>query len=215
MAGTPWTMLVTRCPRRDRSRLPHPERRAGLLRPSTLRRRAAVSGATTLLAGVLLLPALPAAAHGQIVQANPSSGTTVTARLEEVRLTFDEAPLRGYENAHRIRVISPSGLDVSTGSDRIEDSDLVKAVQPDRTGLYTVRWSAVSEDTHPVSGSYTFTYTGPVTAAPPGATVAGPATTANASPLLPFIVTVGGTAVLAGVAVAIVLLLGRRRARRQ
>jgi copper transport protein len=78
----------------------------------------------------------------------------------EIDLRFDQAvsALPGS-----IEVLLPNGRDVA-GPARSEGRDLVARVPALPTGPYTIRWKAVSNDGHVVSGVYTF---GVRVAAPP------------------------------------------------
>jgi copper transport protein len=113
--------------------------------------------AGTLL-GALLAGATPASAHAVLTGSNPKDGAVVATAPKEVTLTFSEEIAMGDDS---IRVLEPSGKRVDTAE--VRDLGAGGAVTygvalhpglPD--GTYTVAWQAVSADSHPVSGAFTF-----------------------------------------------------------
>jgi copper transport protein len=113
--------------------------------------------AGTLL-GVLLAGATPASAHAVLTGSNPKDGAVVATAPKEVTLTFSEEIAMGDDS---IRVLEPSGKRADTAE--VRDLGAGGAVTygvalhpglPD--GTYTVAWQAVSADSHPVSGAFTF-----------------------------------------------------------
>jgi copper transport protein len=113
--------------------------------------------AGTLL-GVLLAGSTPASAHAVLTGSNPKDGAVVATAPEEVTLTFSEEIAMGDDS---IRVLEPSGKRADTAE--VRDLGAGGAVTygvalhpglPD--GTYTVAWQAVSADSHPVSGAFTF-----------------------------------------------------------
>ncbi|MEW2630173.1 copper resistance protein CopC [Streptomyces sp. NPDC048389] len=118
---------------------------------------AAIVLAGTLL-GVLLAGAGPASAHAVLTGSNPKDGAVVATAPEEVTLTFSEEIAMGDDS---IRVLEPSGKRADTAEirDLGTDGSVTYGVElhpglPD--GTYTVAWRAVSADSHPVSGAFTF-----------------------------------------------------------
>jgi len=115
------------------------------------------------LLAALVVPAA-ASAHATLERTVPAYGTRVEQSPKLVRLTFDESvdalpdAIRVY-NAHG-RLLSG---DTQTSADKRTITAPVSAV---RRGGYTVRWRAVSADSHVVSGVFTFG----VRAAAPAAT---------------------------------------------
>ncbi|MEU0084797.1 copper resistance protein CopC [Streptomyces sp. NPDC006274] len=113
--------------------------------------------AGTLL-GALLAGATPASAHAVLTGSNPKDGAVVATAPKEVTLTFSEEIAMGDDS---IRVLEPSGKRADTAE--VRDLGAGGAVTygvalhpglPD--GTYTVAWQAVSADSHPVSGAFTF-----------------------------------------------------------
>lgn len=123
------------------------------------RRTLASTVGAVLAAAVLLLAPLPAAsAHDALAAATPAADETITNALTQVQLTFNEAPLAGFDSGIAIAVLDPSGADVSSGDIGITDTTLTKAIAPTTAGTYQVLWQTVSADGHPISGQYAFTY---------------------------------------------------------
>ena len=99
-------------------------------------------------------------AHASLVQESPSFRERVAASPREIVLRFDQAVtvLPGS-----IEVLRPDGKNLASTA-RVNGRALSARVPRLPTGPYTVRWKAVSNDGHVVSGVYTF---GVRVAAPP------------------------------------------------
>lgn len=135
---------------------------------SAPRRPLAVAGLLTALAGVvfglLLAVAGPASAHAALTGSDPQDGAVVDTAPKAVTLTFSEQVAMGEGS---IRVLDPSGKRADTEDaprDLHSDSTVKYGVSlhtglPD--GTYTVAWQAVSADSHPVSGAFTFSIGAP------------------------------------------------------
>lgn len=143
-------------------------------RPSPIRRRSPIRGpfaAVALLAalfslvsGLLLAGAGPAAAHAALTGSDPQDGAVVATAPKEVTLTFSEAIAVGDGS---IRVLDPSSKRADTG---VEPKDLsdgstvrygVELLPGLPDGTYTVAWQAISADSHPISGAFTFSIGAP------------------------------------------------------
>ncbi|MFF9688040.1 copper resistance protein CopC [Streptomyces sp. NPDC014623] len=135
--------------------------------PSPARRPlAAVALLTTLISllfGLVLAGANPASAHAALTGSDPQDGAVVATAPEEVTLSFSEQIAVGDDS---IRVLDPAGERADTGAPRdLTSGGAVRyGVQlhsglPD--GTYTVAWQAVSADSHPVSGAFTFSVGAP------------------------------------------------------
>ncbi|MBT2509769.1 copper resistance protein CopC/CopD [Streptomyces sp. ISL-98] len=118
---------------------------------------------TTALLGTLLAGAAPASAHAALTGSNPKDGAVVATAPKNITLTFSEQIALGDDS---IRVLEPSGKRADTGELRnMCSGNVVKyGVQlhsglPD--GTYTVAWQAVSADSHPISGAFTFSIGAP------------------------------------------------------
>ncbi|WDT56443.1 copper resistance protein CopC [Streptomyces sp. G7(2002)] len=118
------------------------------------------------LAGTLigaLGGAAPASAHAALTGSTPAQGSVVDRAPEQVTLTFSEGVAMGDDS---IRVLDPQGKRVDDKKLRNLSSDHVvkygAGLPPGlRDGTYTVAWQAVSADSHPVAGAFTFSVGAP------------------------------------------------------
>ncbi|WP_432144164.1 copper resistance protein CopC [Streptomyces sp. bgisy084] len=121
----------------------------------------ALALAGTLLGG--LGGAAPASAHAALTGSTPAQGSVADRAPEQVTLTFSEGVAMGDDS---IRVLDPQGKRVDDEKLRnLSSNRVVKygAGLPSglRDGTYTVAWQAVSADSHPVSGAFTFSIGAP------------------------------------------------------
>ena len=117
-----------------------------------------------LLVAVLAALALPGAAfaHASLTSGVPSYGQRLAVSPAQVRLHFDQG-VKAFPRS--IRVLAADGTLVSGAARNGADShDVVAPLERLPKGGYTIRWYALSNDGHTVSGVYTF---GVRTAAPP------------------------------------------------
>ncbi|THA71830.1 hypothetical protein E6P78_04390 [Streptomyces sp. A0958] len=136
--------------------------------PSAARRPLAAAGLLAALVGavfgLLLAVAGPASAHAALTGSDPQDGAVVATAPKEVTLTFSEQVALGADS---IRVLDPSGkrADTRAAPRDLHSGSTVKYGVALRTGLpdgtYTVAWQAVSADSHPVSGAFTFSIGAP------------------------------------------------------
>ncbi|MFJ6601726.1 copper resistance CopC/CopD family protein [Streptomyces lydicus] len=115
------------------------------------------------LAGALFGGAVPASAHAALTGSTPAQGSVVDRAPEQVALTFSEGVAMGDDS---IRVLDPHGKRVDRGKLRnLCSGATVKygtGLPPGLgNGTYTVAWQAVSADSHPVSGAFTFSVGAP------------------------------------------------------
>ncbi|MFD6276894.1 copper resistance CopC/CopD family protein [Streptomyces sp. NPDC060209] len=117
----------------------------------------------SLLFGLVLAGASPASAHAALTGSDPQDGAVVATAPKDVTLTFSEQIAMDDDS---IRVLDPSGKRADAGAPRdLTSGGAVRyGVQlhsglPD--GTYTVAWQAVSADSHPVSGAFTFSVGAP------------------------------------------------------
>ncbi|WP_377270248.1 FixH family protein [Peterkaempfera sp. SMS 1(5)a] len=106
---------------------------------------------------LLLGGAGTASAHAALVSTDPAPDSVVATAPSQVVLTFSEGVTLSDNS---VQVFDPGGKQADLGSPAHADGkDATAAVQL-RDGLaqgtYTVSWRAVSEDSHPVSGAFTF-----------------------------------------------------------
>ncbi|EGE43255.1 MULTISPECIES: copper resistance CopC/CopD family protein [Streptomyces] len=136
--------------------------------PSPIRRPVAaaalLAALVSLVFGLLLAGAGPASAHAALTGSDPGDGAVVDTAPKEVTLSFSEAIAVGDDS---IRVLDPNGKRADTEAeprDLSEGSTVRYGVAlhsglPD--GTYTVAWQAISADSHPISGAFTFSIGAP------------------------------------------------------
>lgn len=142
---------------------------------------ALLTALVSLVFGLLLAGAGPASAHAALTGSDPADGAVVDTAPKEVTLSFSEAIAVGDDS---IRVLDPSGKRADTDAepkDLSEGSTVRYGVAlhsglPD--GTYTVAWQAISADSHPISGAFTFSI-----GAPSDTTVALPSQEAGGGPV--------------------------------
>jgi copper transport protein len=112
---------------------------------------------TALLAG-----AAPASAHAALLQTDPAEGSVVKSAPSRVVLTFSEDVLLPPD---ALRVLDPAGKDVEQGAAGHAadgaDTETIGLRSGLGNGTYTVAWKAISADSHPVSGAFTFSIGAP------------------------------------------------------
>ncbi|MXM65769.1 transporter [Streptomyces sp. HUCO-GS316] len=125
-----------------------------------------------LLGAVLVLLVLggaaPASAHAALSGTDPDDGTVLKAAPRHLTLTFTESVGLLDDS---FRVLDPENRRLRTGEAHHAEgrSDTARVTLPAKLakGTYVVAWRAVSADSHPVSGAFTFSIGKPsATAAP-------------------------------------------------
>jgi copper transport protein len=112
-----------------------------------------------MLLALLLGTAVPASAHAALIRTDPADGSVVQTAPQRVVLTFSEGVLLSNDS---LRVLDPHGTNVATGTPghaagADSGSTATIALRPGLgKGTYTVAWRAVSQDSHPVAGAFTF-----------------------------------------------------------
>lgn len=111
---------------------------------------------------VVLGAAAPASAHAALLSTTPGEGSVVKTAPAQVVLTFSEGVLLSDDS---IRVLAPDGRRADTGKPQATSAGDKTAAVALRSGLkdgtYTVAWKAVSADSHPVAGAFTFSIGAP------------------------------------------------------
>ncbi|MEU7604247.1 copper resistance protein CopC [Streptomyces sp. NPDC041003] len=115
------------------------------------------------LLATLFTAASPATAHAALTASDPKDGAVVATAPAQVTLSFSEQVAMGDDS---IRVLDPQGRRVDTGELRdMCSGNTVRYGTALHTGLpdgtYTVAWQAVSADSHPISGAFTFSIGAP------------------------------------------------------
>ena len=102
------------------------------------------------------LAATSAFAHAQLEKATPAVGGTVSPP-SEIRLEFSEGVELKFT---KVTLTGPSGA-AALGAASTESGNqavlIVPISKPLSAGVYTVRWQAVSVDTHHTQGTFEFT----------------------------------------------------------
>lgn len=115
--------------------------------------------AVALTAG-LLLSSL-AQAHPKLISSNPSQGST-SAAPSKIELHFSENLTTQFSGAKLIMTDMPgmpnSPMGVKAGVSGGDDPKMmvITPAAPLTTGTYKVEWRAVSSDTHPITGNFSF-----------------------------------------------------------
>ncbi|MFF8916792.1 copper resistance CopC/CopD family protein [Streptomyces sp. NPDC015032] len=125
---------------------------------------ALLAALVSMVLGLLLGGAGPASAHAALTGSDPQDGAVVDTAPKEVTLTFSEQVAMSDGS---IRVLDPDGKRADTGAaprdlhsgSTVKYGVTLHAGLPD--GTYTVAWQAVSADSHPVSGAFTFSIGAP------------------------------------------------------
>ncbi|MER6995286.1 copper resistance protein CopC [Streptomyces sp. NPDC000410] len=128
------------------------------LGPATLLRLLLITAAllATVLSGT-------ANAHAALTGSDPKDGAVLATAPKDVTLTFSEQVAMGNDS---IRVLDPSSKRVDTGElqDLCSGSTVKYGVSLHAglpNGTYTVAWQAVSADSHPIAGAFTFSVGAP------------------------------------------------------
>ncbi|MFE7312656.1 copper resistance protein CopC [Streptomyces sp. NPDC057555] len=116
-----------------------------------------------VLCSALIAGIAPAGAHAALTGSDPAPGSVVAHAPEQVALTFSEGVAMGDDS---LRVLDPQGRRVDRGKLRdLCSGSVVKygaGLPPGLPkGTYTVAWQAISADSHPVSGAFTFSVGAP------------------------------------------------------
>ncbi len=108
----------------------------------------------TLLAVVVGL-ASPASAHASLVGSEPVGGAQLNSSPPRIEVRFDESV--GIPPG-ALRLFDQRGHQVTLGRAGHDGPSAIAAPVTENlgNGLYVVAWRAVSADTHPVQGAYTF-----------------------------------------------------------
>ncbi|MEU9372312.1 copper resistance protein CopC [Streptomyces sp. NPDC048255] len=132
------------------------------------------------LLATLFTAASPASAHAALTASDPKDGAVVATAPSQVTLSFSEQVAMGDDS---IRVLDPQGRRVDTGELRdMCSGNVIRYGTALHSGLpggtYTVAWQAVSADSHPISGAFTFSI-----GAPSATSVTLPAQQAGGGPV--------------------------------
>ena len=114
------------------------------------------AGCLVIAAIVAVFAATSAAeAHARLRSAHPPKDSTLSARVSEIRLVFNE---RVEPSLSVVEIHTAAGklLATSKGTAICVDKTCVLAMDPPGPGSYSVTYRVLSEDGHVVEGSYEF-----------------------------------------------------------
>jgi copper resistance protein C len=101
----------------------------------------------------------PSFAHAHLIASNPAPDSSAVD-VREIRLAFSERVIAKFSG---IDLKDETGMTVATGAasnDPKSKKELIVPVSAKLApGTYTVEWHAVSDDTHRVTGRFTFKVT--------------------------------------------------------
>ncbi len=153
-----------------RTRASGPERAIDRWFPvSSSRFRARLRGlliAVTLAGTSVLVIAVPASAHDELVASSPASGAALASAPPEVTLTFSADVLT---IGAAVIVADGAGKDWAAAAPVVDNGVVTVPLDPQLpAGGYEIRWRVVSRDGHPISGLIPFTVGGaaPLTRTP-------------------------------------------------
>ena len=99
-------------------------------------------------------------AHPELQSAEPAAGAAMTTSPKQIRITFNEnliPKMSGVEVKDQIGKIIPTGKAATDPANKkLLIVPLTEQLPP---GDYKVEWHAVSDDTHRVKGSFSFSVT--------------------------------------------------------
>lgn len=97
-------------------------------------------------------------AHSNLETTKPTNGETVTEELQTIELNYSS----NIEDGSNFKVLASDGSEMAIESLTINDGVLTGTLAaPLPNDNYTVKWEIISQDGHPLSGSFTFTMNGP------------------------------------------------------
>ncbi|WP_431027408.1 copper resistance CopC family protein [Lysinibacillus sp. LZ02] len=99
-------------------------------------------------------------AHTHLHSTNPENGSEVTTELSSISLTYEGQ----IEEGSSFDITSSEGQNIEVETFSIENGVLTGSLaQPLENDQYTVAWTTISEDGHPLTGEFSFTVNVPQT----------------------------------------------------
>lgn len=117
--------------------------------------------ATLVLAALAVFVPTMAQAHSELVSSTPAADSTMNS-VEGISLTFGDEIVPDYTT---IQLTGPHGTNEELTAPTFAENNTVVTTNINQdalpNGVFTVAYSVVSIDGHPISGSYTFTLAQP------------------------------------------------------
>jgi methionine-rich copper-binding protein CopC len=108
-----------------------------------------------ILAVIVLVAAVPLAAHMKIEKTAPAANSTVTTAPTTIQVWFTEAP---DVKVSRLELRGASGPVALTGLHVMGEKSLMATVSGTMTaGAYTLSWQSAGNDGHVQKGQFSFT----------------------------------------------------------
>jgi methionine-rich copper-binding protein CopC len=110
-------------------------------------------------ASMILLGSVSASAHAELEASNPIADSVIGAMPAQIELSFGETLMvvEGSAEANQVTVSDAKGVRVDDKKTVVTDRMASVGVAPDAAeGVYTVAYRVVSEDGHPIEGSFKF-----------------------------------------------------------
>lgn len=121
-----------------------------------------ILGVLTVLTFTMMF-SMQAFAHSSLSGSNPNDGEVKTEPVQEITLNFDGKIMEGSF----IEITTTNGEAIEVTNFEIGDGYLTGTVaEPLANNDYTVNWSIISADGHPLEGSFSFTVNAPVVTEP-------------------------------------------------
>lgn len=93
-------------------------------------------------------------AHSKLVSATPAADTTVTEKVDEVRLTFNTT----IEQGSTLTLTDEAGKEIPV-TVQVKGKELIAAINETMpNGMIKVNWKIIGADGHLIDGDYQFTY---------------------------------------------------------
>lgn len=100
-------------------------------------------------------------AHTYLDSTNPADGAKITQDLQTITLSYSGV----IEEGSTFKVMTSSGSEIPLDSINVHEGVLSGTfASPLPNDTYTVEWDSISQDGHPLSGSFTFTVNNPTAA---------------------------------------------------
>jgi methionine-rich copper-binding protein CopC len=110
-------------------------------------------------ASMILLGSVSASAHAELEASNPIADSVIGAMPAQIELSFGETLMvvEGSAEANQVTVSDAKGVRVDDKKTVVADRMASVGVAPGAAeGFYTVAYRVVSEDGHPIEGSFKF-----------------------------------------------------------